>query len=268
MNYLESWGTAFCNQLAHILMFVLNPGHQRGEVDGRKMQSKGPSELLESVNDDVEDDVAVEAGRLLYEIEEERLKVVSEKSKVLLTVCALFFAAVVAVSGRIEYAWVVVLPLLPMFAAIFLILLHFGVQTYDVPDCSAMLSQKSDRAAFAIEFVNAARKNHPRNNFQVGVYRAAARAVTLGTALMFVPIGTLIFFPKETGVNSVPEEQNEPGVIELLQFMREGKTLGVPAALVPADSSLGIRLATGESEKEEELGSWTTRVFRVELSGR
>ena len=176
--YLEDLGRICCNIATYILLFILNPGHTYVEVKNKRMI---PSKNLKGTLPD-----KVDGAHAYYEEEIKRSQFVDEKNKVLLTIAALLVAACSAIATQSEPRWLILVPLTPTVASIFLILIHFGVQTVSIPEYELSNSEQLAKSYYHCK------ENLSRaTEFRVGIYRAACRAVIMGVILL---IAIFIYF--------------------------------------------------------------------------
>jgi len=176
-SYLEYFGKDCSNVATYTLLFILNPGHTYAEVKNKHMILSGVANETSPTN--------VEATRKYYDEEIKRNQVVDEKNKVLLTIAALLVAACSAIAAGIEPKWLMLVPLIPTVASIFLILVHFGVQTVSIPEYELTSDEQLARSYYHCK------ENLSRaTEFRVGIYRAACRAVTIGVILL---VATFIY---------------------------------------------------------------------------
>ena len=117
---LERFGTKCCNLTTFILLYILNPGHRYAEVKKKSLSPPDDFKEIDSGNVDVD--------LKYYEEEVKRTNVVDEKNKILLTIAALLIAACSAIATGIEPKGLILFPLIPTVASIFLILVHFKGQ--------------------------------------------------------------------------------------------------------------------------------------------
>jgi hypothetical protein len=120
----------------------------------------------------------VKSARAYFKEEIKRSQVLDEKNKVLLTITALLVAANAAIASKIEPKWPILISLIPTIISIFLILVHFGVQSIPIPDY-----RKSEQE-LANSYYDCMEKYQQANCFRVGVYLASCRATTFGVLLL------------------------------------------------------------------------------------
>ena len=204
-KYLEDFGKACSNTATYILLFILNPGHTYAEV---KNDCMIPSETFRGTAPST-----VDSARAYYEEEVKRSKVVDEKNKVLLTIAALLVAACSAIAAGIETKWFILIPLIPTVVSIFLVLVHFGVQTVSIPKYELTCDKE-----LAESYYQCKNKLSLATDFRVGIYRAACRAITIGILLL---LAIFIYFASE---ESYSAEENlvkaVHGDVELVSRLR------------------------------------------------
>jgi len=122
----------------------------------------------------------VEPARAYFEEEVKRSQIIDEKNKVLLTITALLVAADAAIASSIEPKWLILVPLIPTVISIFLILVHFGVQSVPIP----AYGKKNEELTNS--YYDCMEKYSQANCFRVGIYLASCRAATIGVLLLLV----------------------------------------------------------------------------------
>lgn len=183
---LENIGKACCNRATYILLFMLNPEHTYDEVKSSRMIPSKPAKGKAPDKPDV--------ARAYYEEEVKRSKIVDEKNKVLLTIAALLVAACSAIAAGIEPKWLMLIPLIPTVVSVFLVLVHFGVQTVSIPEYELTCESK-----LAKSYYECKKKLSLATDFRVGIYLAACRAVTMGVLLL---LGVFIYFASEESLST------------------------------------------------------------------
>jgi len=196
--------TAWC--VAFALMYVFNPGHSFKELrDGRmhyekaeRASSDSPSahSWLENASDL---NLACEEARNALGREENRQKVIDEKSKVMLTVSALLLAAISAVLPHVAFRWLLLVPFGLTFATIYLLLMYFRTCTVQSPDAGAIdwSDSRTARTAIAKAQLRISADLEPQNGLRVGVQRAARRTLILGLLALMPSVVMLAFSPSE-----------------------------------------------------------------------
>lgn len=201
---VESCGTKLTNLFTYALLFVLNPGHRYNEIVAKCLfhEDNAHTETEESTWDNgVSEDIAslqVDESRERWKEEEERRKIIDDKSKMLLTVAALLVAAIAALFPHVDPRWISLLPLLPVITCVYLVLMHFQVQHAKHVDAKTVNNLRrvtGPRLELAREYLSCAEFSAPRNDYRVGIYRAAARSLLLGLFL-FLPVFFVAGFEK------------------------------------------------------------------------
>lgn len=186
---LEKVSGYFINLITFFLMFILNPGHTFKEVQDKRMNNGKNTGQSYEVTDEVDADFFLKITKEHLDGELNRGTVVDEKNKVLLTVAALLMAADAAVILAISPKWIALLPMVPTTAAIFLILVHFGVRVVPVPnyrEISKDINTKNAKINLGKEYLNCESEYSQGNNYLVGVYRASCRAIIIGVLLLIL----------------------------------------------------------------------------------
>ena len=163
------------NRATHVFLFVLNGGdYTYAEVKDGKVH------VPAGFKSKFRENGTVESARAYFEEEVKRSQVIDEKNKVLLTITALLVAADAAIATNIEPKWPILLPLIPTVISIFLILVHFGVQSIPIPDYGKKDEGLTDSYFGCME------KYSQANCFRVGIYLASRRAAIIGVLLLLV----------------------------------------------------------------------------------
>ena len=199
-------------RLTYGILFVLNPGHTLKEVvDGRMHRDRlqpGPKLSPES-----DADTALEEAHREWDEEERRRSIIDDKSKVLVTVGSLLLAANAALLPNVPNCCVGLLPVLPLAAAIFLVLMYFRTGVVHVVDREKVnwVAKRDDlRRSLASERFLCTAQMRPINDFQVGIQRAARRAIILSLVLMsFSLVHALTGRPVEDGLFHKLEQDAE-----------------------------------------------------------
>ncbi|MGD0572911.1 MAG: hypothetical protein ABSB11_07795 [Sedimentisphaerales bacterium] len=181
-EFLEKYSKICCKRATYVLLFVLNPGHTYAEVKDGKMHV--PADFKSIFRSD-DTNAPPDAARAYFEEEVKRSQIIDEKNKVLLTITALLVAADAVVASSIEPKWLILVPLIPTMISIFLILVHFGVQSVPIPD------YKKSNEELAKSYYDCMEKYSHANCFRVGVYLASCRAATIGVLLL---LGVFVYF--------------------------------------------------------------------------
>ncbi len=186
----EKWYEKCLNRITWILLFILNPGHTYQEVEKNRMftsleqgeESEQLGENEESIDPAILD-IQLSSSHSHYDDEEKRSQIIDEKNKIILTIAALLITALAFVSPNIKIKWLILIPLILITSAIFLVLVHFGVQTVYVPNQKRVMSfadLNKVKRFFVQEFFHCGDKLSECNNYRIGVFRASCRAITLG----------------------------------------------------------------------------------------
>ncbi|MBN2183237.1 MAG: hypothetical protein JW715_15105 [Sedimentisphaerales bacterium] len=230
-EYLEKLGKISCDIATYLLLLILNPGHRYIEVKKEIMIPL--SNYKSETSTKSEPKFNINAAREYYEREVIRGKIIDEKNKVLLTVTSLLVAANAIIASNIEPKWLVLLPLIPTMISIFLILVHFGVQSISVPEYEI-----ENESKLAESFYKCKKSLSLANDFRVGVYRASLRAVTLGVLLLMI---TFIYFAFHGGINTKEEViKSEKNNIEQQVLLGEPQETTIPKVKSGAEKLKGL----------------------------
>lgn len=218
---LEMLGGRVCCWLTWLLMMVLNPAHSREEIRKQEMDYIHQDTEAAAESETATTDFRYESAFSYYKTEIDRGRSIDEKNKVLLTAAALLLATVGALAPKVAPAWLVVLPAVPVLITLYLVLVHFGVQAVPVPqwDCRRTSCDDDAKRKLIDSFFSGGRSLGIKNDFRVGVYRAALRSLLVGVGLI-----TLLF------VAVVMSPSDESDILKKLQENREVRELlrGVP----------------------------------------
>lgn len=176
-KFLEKYGKICCNIATYVFLFILNPGHTYAEVKDGKMHV--PADFKSKFRSD-NTNSTVEPARSYFEEEVKRSQIIDEKNKVLLTITALLVAADAAIASSIKPKWLILVPLIPTVISIFLILVHFGVQSVPIPAYGKKNKELTN------SYYDCMEKYSQANCFRVGVYLGSCRAATIGVLLLLV----------------------------------------------------------------------------------
>ncbi len=194
----EKVGRYCVDVLVFVVLFILNPGHTFNEVKEGVLEQDNHTHGLPS-NSHI---CVNQAGLLFSEAEkifhweEERKRVIDDKSKLLLTISALLIAGISAMSAYVVPRWALIFPLLPALLAIILVLVYFrmqSVQVIDLEEVTPEMKENELKLMLANNYIECANYLSPRNDYQAGVYRAAARAIMLAV-ILFIPVFLIASF--------------------------------------------------------------------------
>jgi len=195
-----AWGVAFA------LMYVFNPGHTFEELrDGRMHKEKAEHSPLDSPSEHSwlktasDSSRACEEARNVLASEENRQKVIDEKSKVMLTVSALLLAAISAILPHVAFRWLLLVPFGLTCATIYLLLMYFRTCTVQSPDPSSIdwSDARAAESAIAKAQLEASADLEPQNGLRVGVQRAARRTLILALLALMPSVAMLASSPSE-----------------------------------------------------------------------
>ena len=215
--HIENASGYLVNLITFFLMFILNPGHSFKEVQNKRMNEKTKADNNQEISDKIEPDFFLKTTEENLKVELDRGAVVDEKNKVLLTVAALLMAAEVAMITAISPKWIAILPIVPTMAALFLILVHFGVRVVPVPNYKEIAKDENLNNAkinLGKEYLTCESKYSHSNNYFVGVYRASCRAIILGI-LLIIPV--FAFVGNNTEDRTIKMLKNNSELINLLK---------------------------------------------------
>lgn len=151
--------------------------------------------------DGAEPAIALEEARRASDCEETRRQIVDDKSRVLLTVSALLFAANAALLPQVPLRVLGLIPIMFVFAAVFLTLMYFRTYRTSVVEHKVLeWSKEPDelRREIARQQFNCAASEGPINDLRIGVHRGARRALLLAVFSMVPAILSVAFSGKET----------------------------------------------------------------------
>jgi len=211
-------------RLTWAVLAVLNPGHSFKEVWDGKMESSGDQSNPE-ITENTDPDLAFEQGKIAQREEVARRAIVEDKSKVFLTISALLLAGNAALLPHMHPRWIGIMPLLPIIAAVFLALMYFRTSVVavvvrysvdwsnDPAKIKRMLAREQFKCAADMEL---------SNDFRVGIYRAARRAVILAIFLLIPAVASAVFTAKdeESLINEVQRDAELPRNAELPQLLQ------------------------------------------------
>lgn len=206
------------HRMVFIVLAVLNPGHKLEEIKHGKMIHDETENCLTTPSHENADLFFSEMQKA-REDEEQRRTVIDDKNKVLLTVGGLLLTANAAVISHVAYRWVALLPLLPLMIAIFLVLVYYRTQGYRVVDLESMDwsgDSKDAKHKIALEYWSCGKALSPINDFRVGVYRAARRALLVGLGLL-IPVFVLAGFGPEQESKFLKRLKEDRDLVRLLQ---------------------------------------------------
>ncbi len=173
--------------LTFFLLSILNPDHRFDEVRARRMKDEKNEDKAKNNKGEVEH------ARKYFEDAVKNSQVTDDKSKVLLTVASLLLAACAGVAVIIEPKWAIVFPVIPIVISIFLVLDYFAVETFEMLDYG---KPEKEQAEMYIECTKDRKESH---YFKVGIYRASARALTIGVVLL---LSVFVYFVLAGGSSS------------------------------------------------------------------
>lgn len=218
LQQVETLAQSLAYRLTYWLLACLNPGHTIEEVRlGRMIRKATIANDGPCLPETVDADVALEESSRAFRTEERRREILDDKSKFLLTTGALLVAANAVLLPYTQSRWVGLLPVVPMIAAVFLILMYFRTYTVRIVDWKALdWSRPIDevKRKLAKEQFECALDLEPVNEFRVGVQRGARRAIVVAVILM-VPSLILATFSGE----------NRDGLTERIRQHTELRTL-------------------------------------------
>lgn len=216
-TYIEKASGYLVNLITFFLMFILNPGHTFKEVQDKRMNNKKNTDNEFEISDEIDPDFFLQTTKENLKGELNRGTVIDEKNKVLLTVAALLMAADVAMITAINPKWIAILPIVPTIAALFLILVHFGVRVVPVPnykEISKDINLNNAKRNLGKEYLSCESKYSYSNNYFVGVYRASCRAIILGILLL---IPAFAFVGNNSENNLIKLLRNNTELMNLLK---------------------------------------------------
>ncbi len=173
---IEYLGQVCCRVGTYILLLILNPGHTYSEVKEQRLLVKKVSGR--------DSDMTLGVARAYFGLEARREKEIKVKVRLLLVIAALLILSNAVVLSNLQLRWLILLSLIPAAASLFLSLVHEGVRAFTVPDY-----EKTDESELARSYVVCTERSSQINNFNVGIYRAAWRAMVVSILLfLFIVI--------------------------------------------------------------------------------
>lgn len=241
---VEKWAQTGVYRLAYYLLWVLNPGHTYSEIRNGKLDITSDAF---SLPENADPDLALEESRRAMEREESRRQIVDDKSKVLLTVSALLFAANAALLPHLPWKALGLFPIGLVFSSVFLMLLYFRTYKTHVIDHKSLdwsMNQENVRRKIADELFKCAANESPINDLRIGVHRGARRALVLAIVAMIPALCAVAFSAKATET-LLERIKKDAQVRDLLR----GPT-GPPGPMGPA----GTMGATGPQGEKGPVG--------------
>ena len=223
-NFFECIGKKFCTLLTWVFMLFLNPGHKLIEVKKMEMIEQQSKTHHEDNFLQEDPDFLYECLHSHYQTEVDRARIIDEKNRILLTVSTLMLAVVAVIGTKVELHWLILIPVIPIVIAIYLILIHFGVQRIHEPNWESVKNFKSkDKAKkiLAKDFLRCHEILSHKNNFRVGLYRAGLRALLIGLGLMLLLFFVVIL--NHSKANNL--EKSLQGNKEIDEMLRRQKVL-------------------------------------------
>lgn len=197
-QYFEKIGDHITNWITYILLFVLNPGHELEEVRKgaliREMNASEKTLIVHASDDNI--DVLLTEAKTYKEEEDKRRIIIDEKNKILLTVSALLVTASAALFPHVDPRWIILIPLFPILMSLYLILMYFRVQAVQVIDLRSINWEddlRKTKEKLVSDYFNCASNLSPKNDFLVGLYRAASRALILGIFIFLFVFFVAVF---------------------------------------------------------------------------
>lgn len=142
-----------------------------------------------------------------FEREENRLKSVDEKFKVLLTVCSILFSTLIMVILKISdhFSFIMLIPLLFFLLSILMLLIYIDIKIFTYPNIDnkmASLESAEFKKQLANDYLLSTRNNSNTINFMVDVYKVARRSLLIGLILgiLFSMIYRNKIFPFENNL--------------------------------------------------------------------
>lgn len=168
-------------------------------------------------SDQIEPDFFLETTKKSLDTELNRVSVIDEKNKVLLTIAALLMASNAAIATVISPKWVSLLSAIPTGFALFLVMVHFGVRVVTFPEYKEIYSDvdpKNAKINLGKEYLKCELDYSQSNDYFVGVYRASSRAIILG---IFFLIPTFACIGEDSKYDILKMIKNDTELIEILR---------------------------------------------------
>ena len=185
LSRTEACARACFYWLANSLLFLLNHGHTLAEVCDGRMRRKSPDAPITAWDDT---DLFLNEVRRRGDREDERKAAIDDKTRVLLTMSGLLFAATAALVPHLSLPALGLIPLGLILACVFLTLMYFRTYDVQVPSLSSLDSRNATEAKRQLAQAELQCCSHLalQNDFRVGVHRAARRALILGLVSILV----------------------------------------------------------------------------------
>ena len=175
-------------------MCILNPGHSLSEITDGRLHYRETKWAI-TLTDDVDPDFVLEQAHAALAEEERRREILDQKSTSLLTIGAILLAGNAALLRYSAFPGLHLIPLLPLVAALFLLLMYFRTYRKMAVHRSSIdwsKHTKTIKRELASQLFEAAFDLEPINAFRVGVQRAARRAIIV-SVLLIIPVALISF---------------------------------------------------------------------------
>lgn len=265
--------------ITFVLMYVVNPGHAFDEIRNCRLKDDSADESSPGkalINQRIEIDFLLQQSIEYRQLEESRSGTIDEKNKVLLTICALLVAADAAVLSNFDPKWLALIPLGPIAASVYLVLVAFQVAKVPIVDykkiCSGNHTDTEDAKYKLVEDNLKCSDNLSlANRYRVGVHLAAWRLIPLAIILLLtvVSYGVLSGAPEDRLLKAL--KNNE----QLRKELRGPQgppgprgPVGPPGSLVPPYDSQGTDNDLAQDSRGLRPNLWSDpQVWESESAG-
>lgn len=207
---IEKVAKAVVDMFVFLALFFLNPGHHFREVAQGVLEQEHASYLVpeeHSLLPQEQSDLLLSEAEKALSSENDRQHAIDEKSKILLTIAALLLAAISVIASQIASRWILAFPMAFVWLAIVLVLIYFRKQSVAIVDSNSLdWSGELPHLKYELSRLNFTCANHlsVRNDFRVGIYQAAARALLIGLFMFIFSFFMALF--EQPNANAIMRE--------------------------------------------------------------
>ncbi len=193
---LENICSSVVHWITYLLMYVINPGHSFSEIEKGKLEENHSGEEKKpdlTVNRQVSTDFLLQQSIEFRELEENRRGTIDDKNKVLLTICAILFAADAAILSNFVPKWPALIPLPSIAAAVYLVLVAFEVGEIPIVNHQGICFGKhpnteAAKVCLINENYQCGHNLSLSNSYRVGVHCAAWRLLPLSILMILIVV--------------------------------------------------------------------------------